>query len=78
MVQKVLKRSENNIIGTLRIGNGFAFVIPESEKIQVDIYIPGKYIGGYSDGTQVAVQIVDWKKKNPEGRIIAALESFPE
>lgn len=78
IVQKVLKRSENNIIGTLKIGNGFAFVIPESEKVFVDIYIPGKYIGGYSDGTQVAVQIVDWKKKNPEGRIITSLDTFPE
>lgn len=78
IIKKVLKRSEHLIIGTLKIGKTFAFVITESPLVKNDIFIPGKYIGGYPDGARVAVQILRWEGKNPEGRIIESLQALPE
>lgn len=40
------------------------------------MFIPGKFLGAHTDGSQVAVKIVEWNKKNPEGRIVEALDSF--
>jgi ribonuclease R len=77
-IKKVLRRSESLIIGTLKIGKTFAFVLPKKGNIKSDIFIPGKFIGGYTDGAQVAVQIIKWEGKNPEGRIIEALADLPK
>ena len=52
-------------------------MIPKTSHIKSDIFIPGKFIGGYTDGAQVAVQIIKWEGKNPEGRIIEALADVP-
>lgn len=78
IIKKVLKRSEHLIVGKLKIGKQFAFVISENAKVKNDIFIPGKHIGGYPDGARVAVQILKWEGKNPEGRIIESLESLPK
>ncbi len=77
VITKVLKRSENLVIGTLKIMQNFAFVMTKDPIIKQDIFIPGKFIGGYTDGARVAVQIIKWDKKNPEGRIMESLESLP-
>lgn len=77
-VTKVLKRSEHLIVGTLKVGKTYAFVMSQNPLIKNDIFIPGKYIWGYSDGAQVAVQIIKWESKNPEWRIIESLEGLPK
>lgn len=77
-IKKVLKRSEHLIVGTLKMGKTFAFVIAKTSHIKSDIFIPGKFIGGFTDGARVAVQIIKWEGKNPEGRIIEALADLPE
>lgn len=69
---------EHLIVGTLKIGKTYAFVITENPLVKNDIFIPGKHIGGYADGSRVAVQILKWEGKNPEGRIIESLEALPE
>jgi exoribonuclease R len=73
LITKVLKRSEHLIVGTLKVGKTYAFVVSKNPLIKTDIFIPGKYIGGHTDGSEVAVQIIKWESKNPEGRIIEAL-----
>jgi len=78
VILKVTKRAENLIIGKLKLSKTYAFVIPEDSKIRSDIFIPWKFIEGYPDGTRVGVQVLNWKGKNPEGRIIETLDSFPE
>jgi exoribonuclease R len=72
-ITKVLKRSEHLIVGTLKVGKTYAFVESQNPLIKNDIFIPGKHIGGYTDGSQVAVQILRWEGKNPEGRIVESL-----
>lgn len=78
IIKKVLKRSEHLIVWTLKITKTFAFVISKNPLVKNDIFIPGKFLGWYTDGAQVAVQIIKWEWKNPEGRIIESLETLPE
>jgi len=77
IITKVIKRSENLVIWKLKIMNNFAFVVTSDPLITQDIFIPWKFIGWYTDGARVWVQIIKWDKKNPEWRIIESLESLP-
>jgi len=77
-ITKVLKRSEHLIVWKLKVGKTYAFVVSDNPLIKSDIFIPGKYIGGYTDGSEVAVQILKWEWKNPEGRIIESLWNLPK
>ena len=61
IIKKVIKRSEHLIVGKLQISKGCAFVVSKNPLIKTDIFIPGKHIGGYTDGSQVAVQIIKWE-----------------
>jgi len=77
-ITKVLKRSEHLIVWKLKVGKTYAFVVSDNPKIKSDIFIPGKHIWGYTDGSEVAVQILKWEWKNPEGRIIESLWNLPK
>lgn len=78
LITKVLKRSEHLVVGTLKVGKTYAFVVSKNPLIKTDIFIPGKHIGWHSDGSQVAVQIIKWESKNPEGRIVESLWNLPK
>ncbi len=75
IIKKVLKRSERLIVGTLQIQNSFGFVTTENQYVQTDIFIPGKSLKWYESGDRVGVQIINWKWKKPEGRI---MEKIPK
>lgn len=77
-ITKVLKRSEHLIVWKLKVGKTYAFVVSDNPLIKNDIFIPWKHIWGYSDGSQVAVQILRWEWKNPEGRIVESLWDLPK
>jgi len=77
LIKKVIKRSEHLIVGSLQIAKGCAFVLSKNPLVKTDIFIPGKHIGGYTNGSQVAVQIIKWEWKNPEGRIVESLADLP-
>jgi hypothetical protein len=36
-------------------------VVSDNPIIKNDIFIPGKHIGGFTDGSEVAVQIINWE-----------------
>ena len=78
VITGVSQRSENLIIWKLRLNKNFAFVVPEDTHIRSDIFIPGRFTKWHSDGERVWVQVINWKKRNPEGRIVESLHSFPE
>jgi len=77
-ITKVLKRSEHLIVWKLKIAKTYAFVVSDNPIMKNDIFIPGKHIGWYTDGSEVAVQIIRWEGKNPEGRIIESLWNLPK
>ena len=72
---EVVKRKQTEFSGKLEVHPHFAFVIPDSEKMSVDIYIPLHLLNGGKNGDSVTARIVEWtdKTKNPVGEIINIL-----
>lgn len=77
-VIKVLKRAIDQFIGDLRQSKSFAFVVPDNQQVDFDIYIHPKEIGIAQDGDKVLVRITEWPDrpgKNPAGKIIKVLDA---
>ncbi len=77
-VIKVLKRAIDQFIGDLRQSKSFAFVVPDNQQVDFDIYIHPKDIGIAQDGDKVLVRITEWPDrpgKNPAGKIIKVLDA---
>lgn len=74
-VTEVLERSRKDFAGKLQITGKAAFVLPDSNKMLVDIFIPHHLIGEAQHGQKVVAEIVDWpaEAKNPIGKITALL-----
>jgi len=78
-VVEVVKRSRQNIVGTLRQGKHYYFVKPDDMKLLLDIYIPAEFLEGARPGQKVAAAIDSWDdpSQNPEGRVVKVL-GFPD
>ena len=75
IIKKVIKRARTQFIGTLQMNDRFGFLIPDSDKIGVDLYIPKTKLNGAKNGEKVIGEITDWPfdSKNPFGKIINVL-----
>lgn len=71
-VIEVLTRFKLSYVGSVHINGNTTFVIPDSNKIFVDFYIPKNKLP-LKDGVKVIVQFVKWDKKSPVGRITKIL-----
>jgi len=74
-VVEVLERSKTQFVGVLQKNKNFGFVVPDNNKMYVDIFISENKMNGAEDGDKVQVTISDWpaKSKNPFGEITAIL-----
>ena len=74
-VVEVLERSKTQFVGVLQKNKTFGFVVPDNNKMYVDIFISENKMNGAEDGDKVQVTISDWpaKSKNPFGEITAVL-----
>lgn len=74
IVSEVIKRVKHEYVGTIKISPEYAFLIPDSNKMPVDIFVPIKKLNGAKDGEKVVVRIKDWtKSKNPNGEVVKVL-----
>ncbi len=75
LVTKIVKRGQNELIGTVELSMNFAFVVPDNKSFTKDIFINEKNSRGLKKGDRVIVRIIDWneKQKNPEGEIVSVL-----
>lgn len=75
LVQKIVKRGQSEMIGTVELSMNFAFVVPDNRSFTKDIFINEKNSKGLKKGDRVVVKIIDWNegRKNPEGEIEAIL-----
>ncbi len=78
VITEVKQRAETLVIGRLQMQKTFGFVIPESQYMPADIFVPGKFLNGATDGQRVGVQVIKWKGKNPEGRVVEILPAITE
>ena len=74
-VVEVVRRKQSEFSGKVQVHPHFAFLIPDSEKMNVDIFIPLHLLNGAKNGDTAMGRIVEWtgKSKNPVGEIVTVL-----
>lgn len=75
VITDVVRRKQTEYSGSLQVKQHFAFVVTDSEKMPVDIYIPLHLLNGAKDGDHVMAKILEWtpKTKNPVGEIVTVM-----
>ncbi len=71
----VVRRKQSEFSGRVEVHPHFAFLIPDSDKMPVDIFIPLHLLNGAKQGDSAMGRIVEWtgKTKNPVGEIVSVL-----
>jgi len=74
-VVEVLESANKTIVGTLDVSDKFAFLIPDNQKLDIDVFIPKSKLKGAKTGYKALVKITDWPSsaKNPYGEIVDVL-----
>lgn len=77
-VVEVLQRARTTFVGTLRLSQKFAFVIPDNHKIHVDFFVNLSKIKGAQDGQKVQVKMTEWRQgeQNPTAEVVEVF-GFP-
>lgn len=74
-VVEILERAKTEFAGTLQLSGKYAFVVPDSNRMLVDIFVPGHLLMNAEHGQKVIAEIADWPKntKNPIGKVVKIL-----
>ncbi len=74
-VVEILERSKTQFVGIVQMSAKFAFVVPDSSKMPIDIFVPLGELHGAKDGDKVLVKMMDWPEhaKNPFGSVVKVL-----
>jgi ribonuclease R len=74
-IVQVVRRKQTEFNGTVEVHPHFAFLVPDSDKVPVDIFIPLHLLNGAKTGDHAIARIVEWneKAKNPVGEITSIL-----
>ncbi len=74
-IVRVIESANKSIVGTLEISDKFAFLIPDNQKLDINLFVPLSKIKGAKNGYKAVAKIGDWpeKAKNPFGEIIEIL-----
>jgi len=72
---EIISRDKKQHVGTIEITKNFAYLIPDSKSLPVDIFIPKSAVNKAKNGQKVIVKITDWPKhsKNPFGEVTKIL-----
>jgi len=74
-VIEIIKRTKTEYAGTIQLSKNFAFLIPDDNRMPVDIFIPLSELKGAKNGQKVIVRMTSWAKgaTSPEGEVIEVL-----
>jgi ribonuclease R len=74
-ITEVVRRKQSEFSGRIEVHPHFAFLVPDSDKMPVDIFIPLHLLKGAGNGDYAMARIVEWtgKTKNPVGEIVSLL-----
>lgn len=74
-VIEIIQRFKDEFVGKLQVSPRYAFFVPDSNKMPIDLFIPLSKTLGAKDGQKVVARITEWKDdaKNPNGEIIRIL-----
>jgi len=70
-VIEIIERAQSQYVGIIEMSKYFAFLIPDSRNMPIDIMIPRDELNNATNGIKAVAQIVDWPlhSKNPIGKI---------
>ncbi len=76
-ITNIIKRAKSEYVGVIQMQNNknFAFVVPDSNKMYKDIFVPINKTLKAEDGDKVLVSLEDWPEKadSPYGKVIQIL-----
>ncbi|HNR20190.1 MAG TPA: ribonuclease R [Bacteroidia bacterium] len=74
-VVEIVRRNKTDFVGIVQITDRYAFLLPDDNKMHVDIFIPAKFLNGATEGVKAIARITNWTRdnKNPTGEIIEVL-----
>lgn len=74
-VIKVVERAKTTFVGTYQANRGFGFVVPDDNRINMDIFVAKEDSLGAVDGHKVVVEVTSWPSeiKSATGVIIKIL-----
>ncbi len=75
VIVEIVERAKKQFVGIVHVSKRFAFLVPDSQSINVDIYIPLTALKGAKHGQKAVALITEWPEKatNPIGEIIHVL-----
>lgn len=74
-IVEVLSRTKTDYVGVLALSRDFGFVVPDSQNMPMDIFVPKSALNNAKNGDKVIVRIGEWpeQSKNPFGEVIQVL-----
>jgi ribonuclease R len=74
-ITEVVERAKTDFVGTVEVNRNFAFLVPDSRKMPVDLYIPLDKLNGAKHGEKAIGRLTDWPKEasSPFGEITEVL-----
>lgn len=74
-VVEVIRRARTEFVGTVELSKNYGFLVPDSNKMPVDLYIPEGSLMGAKQGQKAIARLTDWPEKasSPFGEIIEVL-----
>ena len=74
-ITNVVKRAKSEYVGVIQIHKNYAFVVPDSNKMYKDIFVPIDKILDASNGDKVLASLEDWPEKadSPYGKVLQVL-----
>ncbi|GGK30438.1 ribonuclease R [Yeosuana aromativorans] len=74
-ITQVIKRAKNEYVGVIQVHSNYAFVIPDSNKMYKDIFVPINKTNKAEDGDKVLVSLEDWPENadSPYGKVLKVL-----
>jgi len=74
-ITQIIERARSEYVGVIQLNEKFAFVVPDSNKMPVDIFVPISKTLKAEDGDKVLVRLEEWPDKAdcPNGTILKLL-----
>lgn len=74
-VTKIIQRAQTEFVGRIEKSLKFAFLVPDSKRMPVDIFIPLGKLKGANTGDKAIVHMIKWEEgsDSPEGEVTKVL-----
>jgi ribonuclease R len=74
-IVEILNRNKKQFVGTIELAKNYAFLVPDSNNMPVDIFIPLSHLNGAKNGQKVIAAITEWppQSENPFGEVLQVL-----